>query len=199
MRCLDSKIAFTILVALPIWLFVVLPLIYLPKKAGMFLGLDNTAWTAFGAIAGWIYCGLTGGLLLFAVRQIRSAKTDAKITRTLAACDRYDTDPVLDRVINRLADALDDGSIAKTPKAFSVDMSGLFNYFESIAIGVSRGLYDKDIVSDQLKPIIIDHVDDLILSGLTGWKNPSEDFDHLMKLYREWKTSEGPLHTHDAQ
>jgi hypothetical protein len=187
MRCLDSKIAFSSLVALPIWLFVVLPLIYLPKQAGMFLGFDNTAWTAIGAIAGWVYCCLTGGLLGYAIYQVRSAKADAKINRTLTACDRYDTDPVLDRVTNRIANGLDDGSLAKNPKDYSVDMSSLFNYFESIAIGVSRELYDKDIVTDQLKPIIIDHVDDLILSGHTGWKNPADDFNHLMKLYREWK------------
>jgi hypothetical protein len=155
----------------------------------LFWGIDYTAWTAIGAIAGWVYCCLTAGLLGFAVYQILSAKADAKITRTLAACDRYDTDPVLDRVTNRLANALHDGSLAKNPKDFSVDVLGLLNYFESIAIGISRGLYDKDIVRDMLKPIVIAHVDDLIVSGITGWTRPEEDFDHLMGLYKEWKGS----------
>jgi hypothetical protein len=75
----------------------------IPRQAGaklMLLGLDNTAWTAIGAIAGLIYCGLTAGLLGFAIFQIQSAKAAAKITRTLAASDRYDMDPVLDRVTN---------------------------------------------------------------------------------------------------
>ena len=53
--------------------------------------------------------------------------------------------------------------------------------------GVSRGLYDKDIVRDRLKPMIIDHVDDLLLSGVVGWKNATEGFERLMKLYQEWK------------
>ncbi len=153
----------------------------------MFWGLDNTAWTAIGALAGLLYCGLTAGLLGFAVYQVRSVKAEAKITRTLAACDRYDTDPVLDRVTNRIATALDDGSLAANPKDFSVDMKGIFNYFESIAIGVSRGLYDRDIVRDQLEPIIIDYVDDLILSGIIGWKDPDQYFEHMMKLYKDWK------------
>ena len=81
-------------------------------------------------------------------------------------------DPVLDRVTNRIANALDDGSLAANPKDFSVDLRSIFNYFECIAIGVSKGLYDKDIVRDQLKPIILENVDDLILSGVSGWKDP---------------------------
>ncbi len=134
-----------------------------------------------------ICCALTAGLLAFGAYQLSSLKADAKITRTLAACDRYDTDPVLDRVTNRISNAFDDGSLAANPKDFSADMKGLFNYFESIAIGVSRGLYDKDIVAEMLKPIIIDNVDDLIVSGICGWKNPTEDYEHVMKLYNEWK------------
>jgi hypothetical protein len=190
LRSSDSKIAITSLVALSTWLFVVLPLIYLPKQAaGTFLGFDNTAWTAIGAIAGLIYCALTAGLLIFAVYQVRSARADAKITRTLAACDRYDFDPILDRVTNRIAEALVDGTLEAFPRDYNLDMESLFNYFESIAIGVSKGLYDKDIVCDQLKPIIIEHVDDLIISGVSGWKgNPDKYYEHMMRLYREWKT-----------
>lgn len=191
MRCLDSKIACAVLVALPVWLFVVLPLFYLPKQADMFLGFDNTAWTAFGAIAGWVYCGLTAGLLAFAIYQVRAVKEEAKITRTLAACDRYDTDPILDRATNRIANALDDEILAKAPEYFSLDIEILFNYFESIAIGVSRDLYDKDIVSEQLKSIIVEHVEDLIESGIcsriSGWENVREEYDHTMKLYDEWQ------------
>jgi hypothetical protein len=187
MKCLESKVVLASLAALSCWLFISLPLIYASRHAEMFLGLDNTTWTGIGAIAGWVYCGLTAGLLLFARHQIISAKAEAKITRTLAACDRYDTDTVLDKVTNRIADALDDGSLVANPKHFSVDILSLFNYLESIAIGVSRGLYDKEIVADMLKPIVVGHVDDLLLTDITGWKNPTGDFDHLMKLYREWK------------
>jgi hypothetical protein len=124
--------------------------------------------------------------------QVGTTKAEAKINRTLAACDRYDTDPVLDRVSNRISKGFHDEDLANNPKDYNLDMLTLFNYLESIAIGVSKGLYDKGlydkkIVTDQLGPIIIGYVDDLILSGVTGWDNPAEDFDHLMKLYHEWK------------
>ena len=90
---------------------------------------------------------------------------------------------------NRIAEALVDGTLEAFPRDYNLDMESLFNYFESIAIGVSKGLYDKDIVCDQLKPIIIEHVDDLIISGVSGWKgNPDKYYEHMMRLYREWKT-----------
>jgi hypothetical protein len=187
MRCVDSKIAFVSSVLLPIWLFVILPLVYLPKREGMFLGLDNTAWTAIGATAGCFYCLLTAGLLWFAIYQIRSAKFDAKINRTLNACEKYDIDPVLDRVVTTLADALDNGDLVANPKKYRVDATSLLNYLEAIAIGLYKDLYDREIVTDQLRPIICDHVNDLILSGVTGWPNLEEEYDHLMKLYREWQ------------
>jgi hypothetical protein len=190
----DEKIAIVSLVGLSFWIFVVLPLIYLHSPSGIFWGLDSTAWTAIGAIANVVYSCLTAGLLAFAVYQVLSAREDAKINRTLAACDRYDTDPVLDAVARRLADSYDDGSIAANPKEHRVDLYSIFNYFESIAIGVSRGQYDEDIVKDQLSPIIIDHVDGYILSGITGWArgpvsgDEEEYFNHTMRLYRKWKT-----------
>jgi hypothetical protein len=191
MKISDEKIAIVGLLGLSIWLFGVLPLIYLHSPAGTFWGLDSTAWTAIGAIANVVYSCLTAGLLAFAVYQVLSAREDAKINRTLAACDRYDSDPVLDGVARRLAIALDDGSLKENPKKHRVDLYSIFNYFESIAIGVSRGQYDGDIVGDQLGPIIVSYVDDYILSGISGWaqrpEGEEEYFNHTMMLYRKWK------------
>jgi hypothetical protein len=171
-----------------IWRFVALPLIYIPKQPEMFLGLDNTAWTGLGAIAGWVYCLLTAGLLIFANHQIRSARQEAKINRTLLACEKYDIDPVLDGVTRRLADGIGDGSLAKNPKKYTVDVTSILNYFESLSTGVVKGFYDEQIVADQLKPIMLEYVDALILSGVTGWTDPENDFVHLMRLYGKWKT-----------
>jgi len=192
LKSAHSVTAIVSVAAIAVWIFVALPIIYLPSdKPDTFLGVGNTTWTAIGALANVIYCCLTAGLLFFAVYQVTSARADAKINRTLAACDRYDTDPILDGVARRLADALDNGDLAKNPKQYKVDIFSIFNYFESIAIGVSRGQYDKEIVHDQLAPIIISYVDDLIVSGLSSWAKvlagEDEYFDHVMKLYREWK------------
>lgn len=114
MKLSDEKIAIAGLVGLALWIFVALPIIYSQSPSGSqltFWGLDGTAWTAIGAMANVVYCGLTAGLLGFAVYQVLSAKEDAKINRTLAACDKYDTDPVLDRATRRLPRSFSDGSL----------------------------------------------------------------------------------------
>jgi hypothetical protein len=43
-------------------------------------------------------------------------KAEAKINRTLNACEKYDLDPVLDRIINHIETGRDDGTLAKNPK-----------------------------------------------------------------------------------
>lgn len=198
MKLPDEKIAILSLVGLACWIFVALPLMYLQLPSGSqptFWGLDSTAWTAVGAMANVIYCALTAGLLCFAIYQVLSSKEDAKVNRTLAACDKYDTDPVLDRVTRRLSRSFSDGSLASHPTKYQIDLYSLFNYFESIAIGVSRGHYDTEIVRDQLGSVITGYVDDYILSGITGWiKVPSTEieddvFIHTMRLHREWKAA----------
>jgi hypothetical protein len=136
---------------------------------------------------------LTAGLLVFAVYQVLSTRKDAKISRTLAACDRYDTDPILDEFTRRVSIAYDDGSLLNDPKKYRFDLHGMFNYFESIAIGVSHGHYDEGIVRGQLKEIIDAYVDCYILSGIidsVGVSVGEKETDylcHLMKLHRKWK------------
>lgn len=193
LRCPESKIAVIGLLALAAWLFVVLPIVYLPSKsistAGTFWGLDGTAWTAIGALANVAYCALTAALLVFAIVQILSTREDAKITRTLAACERYDIDPIMDRVTRRLSWAYDNESLRTDPDKYTIDLNSLFNYFESMAIGVSRGHYDGDIVRDQLESIMIGHIE--VMTN-TDWGDATgrydiEDFNNMMKLYRSWK------------
>jgi hypothetical protein len=175
-----------------IWLFVILPLLYLPEqaRADTFWGLGSTAWTAIGAISNAVYCLLTAGLLVFAIYQVLTIKRDAKINRTLAVCERYDIDPVLDQIVRRLDQARDDDTLRNEPKKYSVDLDSLFNYFESIAIGVNRGHYDRDIVRDQFEVIMTDHIEQM--SGIRKWSETGgtddiEHFDKMMNLYRHWK------------
>jgi hypothetical protein len=197
-RISDGRIAIVGLLALAAWLYVVLPLCYLSwlsmaeKSGETVLGIGSLGWTAVGAIANVIYVVLTAGILWFAGSQIISARNEARINRTLEACNRYDMDPILDAVTRRLAAANDDGTLKADPKKYRIDLYALFNYFESIAIGVNRGLYDESIVQEHLDTIINGYVDGYILSGVAGWKipnreGPEEYFYNLMTLYRKWK------------
>jgi hypothetical protein len=197
-RISDGRIAITGLLVLATWLYVVLPLYYLSwlsmaeKPAETIMGIGSLGWTAVGAIANVAYVFLTAGILWFAGSQIISARKEARINRTLEACNRYDTDPILDAVTRRLATANDDGTLKTDPSKYRIDLYTLFNYFESISIGVNRGLYDASIVRDHLETIIKGYVDHYIMSGVTGWKipdreGPDEYFFNLMALYRRWQ------------
>ncbi|MEY2542062.1 MAG: hypothetical protein QOI22_1664 [Verrucomicrobiota bacterium] len=194
MKCTDQKIAVTGLLILAVWIFIVLPLMYFPwKPSGQntFWGLDSTAWTAIGALSNAAYCALTAGLLVFAVYQVLSTKEDAKITRTLAACERYDIDPVLDRITRRLSIAYNNGSLHANAARCAVDLNSLFNYFESIAIGVARGHYDAEIVRDQFETIMNSHIESM--NGIGNWSsgtpglNDMDHFDKMMALNAKWK------------
>jgi len=162
-----------------------------PSGQNTFWGFDSTAWTAIGALSNAAYCILTAGLLVFAVYQVLSTKEDAKITRTLAACERYDIDPVLDQITRRLSIAYNDGSLHTNPTLYSVDLNSLFNYFESLAIGVARGHFDADIVRDQFEAIMNGHIESM--NGIGNWSSgPAgikdiDHFDKMMALNETWK------------
>jgi hypothetical protein len=134
---------------------------------------------------------LTLGLLAFAVYQVIAVKRDAKITRTLAACERYDIDPVLDQITRRLSIAFNNGTLHSDPRRYAVDLNSLFNYFESLAIGVFRGHYDAVIVRDQFEVIMSGHIESM--SGVANWSdgtsgaNDVDHFDKMMGLYAKWK------------
>ena len=193
-KCSDKTIAVTGLVILGVWIFIALPLMYFPwKPSGQntFWGLDSTAWTAIGAVSNTVYCALTAGLLAFAIYQVLSAKEDAKINRTLAACERYDIDPILDQITRRISIGYNNKTLQATPERYAVDLNSLFNYFESLAIGVARGHYDADIVRDQFETIMKGHIESM--NGIGSWSsgpvglNDIDDFDNMMALYKKWK------------
>jgi len=197
MQSTEGRVAIFGLVLLGTWIFVILPLIHFPwttlvtdASGSKFAGLDNTAWTAISAIANSMLAFLTLGLLVFAVYQVLTVKRDAKTNRTLAACERYDIDPVLDQITRRLENARDDGSLRQDPTKYAVDLDSLFNYFESIAIGVARGHYDPEIVRDQFEVILSDHIEHM--AGIkkwsqTGGEDDIQHFDKMMALYTRWK------------
>ncbi|MBR1207093.1 MULTISPECIES: hypothetical protein [unclassified Bradyrhizobium] len=159
--------------------------------------LTSTAWTAIGAMANVIYSGLTLFLVIFAYVQITSARSEARINRTLAVCDRYDLDPQLDAFCRKIAAARDNGDLEKNPRSYRLDMCSILNYLESMAIGVERGLYDKEVVRDYMEPILRGYVQEFIKSGLLERAKPIEPvhddvlnteqyFSGTIKLDKEW-------------
>src|SRR5215468_7385489 len=124
----------------------------------VFLGLGSTEWTGLSAIAGGVYDVLTFLLILFAAMQIYFSRKEAQITRTLAACEKYDLDPTLDASCRSLAVARDSGKLLADPPAYRVDVYNVLNHLESIAIGVKHRLYSGSIVRAHMETIMKGHI-----------------------------------------
>lgn len=152
-----------------------------------FLGLNSTDWTAITGIA-------TAILVAVAYVQISAARGEAQISRTLAACERYDLDPLLDQICRTLADARDDGSLEKDPRKYRIEIFSILNYLESIAIGVDRGLYDNSVVYDLMEPIMKGYVEEYLDTGLAqrAERDPPvasvEDlsFSRMRRMVADW-------------
>jgi hypothetical protein len=160
-----------------------------------FLGIGNTAWTACAAIASWAYDILTLALVVFAATQIWLARREARVNRTLSACDRYDFDPILDAACRNVAAAQDSGDLEANPQKYRVDMYSILNYLETVATGVERGLYDAKIVRSFMEHIMISHFDQCLTSGLvaraaaaSGVSTGSSElyYDALKGLIKGW-------------
>jgi hypothetical protein len=169
------------------------PIITLPE---VFLGLNSLQWTGISALASGVYDALTLALVIFAVVQIRSARREARINRTLAACDRYDFDPVMDSILRKLATARDSGDLVANPQNYRLDLYSILNYLEGIAIGVDRGLYHRSVIKDYMEPVFVGCVEEYIASGLilraaptvpiAGSVVETEDYVRMVALVRSW-------------
>jgi len=157
----------------------------------VFLGLGSTEWTGLSAIAGGVYDVLTACLIFFAGLQLYFFRRESQVTRTLAACEKYDLDPVLDAICRRLAVARDNGDLHTNTLAYRVDIYSVLNYIESLAIGVKRGLYCGKVVRDHMEPIIIGYVEEYIKTGLILRAATSSDaapeYDKIVALVEKWR------------
>jgi hypothetical protein len=80
-----------------------------------------------------------------AAYQIHALRRDQKAWRTLEACERYERDPTLTKICERLRDARDKGELDKNPRPFRLEASTLLNYCDGIAIGVIQSFTSKEL------------------------------------------------------
>ena len=153
-----------------------------------FLGLsaDDAAWVqAIAAIFAVIYAIKT---IEQSKVQVGAALDDAKKWKTIEACERYDTDAVLDQALRNLRKAILSGGLKKYPKKYKPDMVTVLNYLDGIAIGVSQGVLVEEIVKDQIRSIFVTHFEEFMDSGLAekaGIKKTN--YMHLCELVEKWR------------
>jgi hypothetical protein len=129
-------------------------------------------------IAGWI--------------QLRSIRREADKERTIAMCNRYEFDPVLDASARRLSAATAaGGDFATNPSKYKSDVVTVLNYLDALAVGIKQGIYIEALAQDHthviLKGYVKAHLDHSApqISGIER-----EHFRHLLELYDKWSKEE---------
>ena len=99
-------------------------------------------------------------------KQAIDARENEKKWKTIEACERYDTDPILDFALRSLRAARLSKALDKRPEKYKTDITTVLNYLDGIAISVLQGVLVESLVRDHIGGIVNSHVERYILSGL---------------------------------
>lgn len=165
------------------WSPIILPII---AAVGSVVAAGATAIIAYLAIK----------QLPILIKQLENAEL-ARITaaelekerRTIEICSRFSTDYALYCVKKSIFEQRkpEDDSGFIEPDKIKRDVKNLMNYLDSIAVGVHQGLYDEDIVFDNLNNIMIDAVDDFIFTEPRDLFCDEKNYQHLVILCNNFK------------
>jgi hypothetical protein len=149
-------------------------------------------------LAGFVCCQL--GALKSQVSllkdQISTQVNEQKKWKTIAICEDYWRDPVVNSILERLRSRSGGGTDYSKLDERDPDAVHLIDYFDSVAIGIAQGVYDEDIAKDILEDLFEKAVKALILAegGKSYGKDwvagkviiPREAYPHVVALYNKW-------------
>lgn len=101
----------------------------------------------------------TFGLALVGIGQIRVLAEQQRKWTTLQACDRYDSDPVLNMARDVVCRHVN--GVAQTSLDLNHAALRLLNYFDAIAIGIDQNLYRDELAKDHLGNIVFGKLEQL--------------------------------------
>jgi hypothetical protein len=145
----------------------------------------------------------TSGLAILGVKQLKQISHQMTIQgerekkwATIKACERYDSDPAINHYTKLIWDKSKNGTDYTNIEEARHEVLGFMNYLDSLAIGVSQGVYNEQIVSDHLRSTIYKAVK-IFIKGETGevdgfsWSVNKpfvkpDGFECLLKLYDQW-------------
>jgi hypothetical protein len=141
------------------------------------------------ALGAWVQLPLVAAQVRELARQLdlsreaeNNAEHRAREWETLKICQKYDFDPVLDRVAQNIRRRSQVDGAKDYSKAVPEDLVCVLNYLDGIALGIDQGLYIETIVKEQMERIFKVHVDDFLLSGLAD----RASFPSLLALHARW-------------
>ena len=152
------------------------------------LGLSAAQWTALGTM---VLAGLTLFIVIAGWIQLRAMRHEADKERTIAMCDRYDFDPVLDPCLRRLSVATGHGGDYKTnADKYKSDVVTVLNYLDSMAVGIKQGIYIESLAHDHSHVILRGHVKELLGLGAPNIVGiDSANYAELIELNKKWSTT----------
>lgn len=162
-----------------------------------FLGLTAEGWIAAGTFGLFLATAVLAGVTVFLVRtardEIREVRSEARKNRTIEMVGRYDHDPILDQALRRMARARDTGELYTDPHGHRMDIIAVLNYLETLAVGVSQGIYLEEMVRDHMEEIIRDHLQEAVEHKfLEKIGCGREGFGHIFALSTGWVQKEQP-------
>lgn len=128
---------------------------------------------------------------------------------TIKACERYDSDPALNRYTKVIWEKSKNGIDYTNIEEARHEILGFLNYLDSLAIGIYQGVYNEQIVYDHMKGSVYKAVK-VFIKGESGevdglsWTidKPfvkAEGFTCLLKLYGKWFPDELEIKYHDTK
>jgi len=157
-----------------------------PTKVAEPLGIWQSPefWTAVGtgvlALATLVLIGI-------GVSQVHALKRQNRRWQTLAACDRYNFDPILDSCLKTLRTAKQENKFNGNESNYRLEITTIINYLDGIAIGIYQGLYIEDLARDHLHHVVIGHVNEYLRDGMPKKIDVSVlEFQFVLALADRW-------------
>lgn len=149
--------------------------------------LSNQSADSWTAIWTALLFFATVGLAIIAWVQIAAARRENRLTQTLIACGLYDTNQVIFSACQTIMKAKDAGTLERDAYSLRLEILTVLNFLDAIAIGVSQGMYVKELVKEHMSGIMARHVRELINSpvGAASGCN-AEYYPRLLALNAEW-------------
>lgn len=116
--------------------------------------------------------------------QTKAANDQKKKWASIAACERYDSDPILDEATKVIWNKRQSPTDYSNVKEYEREVIILLNYLDSLAIGVEQKLYFETIIRDHMEPIINHAVEKFLLVDPCIFNK--KDLQALVDLYNRW-------------
>lgn len=157
-----------------------------------FWGLTAGAWTAVATFAltaaTLALVAVTVILVVLGRRQLLLIREETKLQCTLTVCEKWDTDPVIDQCLHRLAEGWSKKEIFKKPQRYRVDAVTILNFLQSICTGIEAGVYDEPLVRKFHENNINELTDDYFEKGLIEkMGSKRHEYRILLRMHKKWK------------